>query len=185
MLLYLALLITPWLYLRPFLRRKISASGGHLSGTFLFVAWLCASLLLHTPGIGHLGLDLDVSLGLFLVLTLCSVSALFLLLLTLFALQRVNLLPPLLPELPPGSQPRELATLMLLNGLSISLACSSYHGLCTHPSSREAQGVAMEFRRAVCVEMPRRLHLRPLFKRLMFEASGTWFPEVRPLIYDV
>lgn len=126
--------------------------------------------------------DLSAELTFFLVIALCSVCALTLASLALRLAQHLHLMPPLLPGLPPASPRDELMRIMCINSLSIALSVTSYYNLCTSPTNVSSVWIART-KHALCVDLPLNTRVKPMFQGLVFQATGSWFPEVkqRPL----
>ncbi|KAK9835056.1 hypothetical protein WJX81_007542 [Elliptochloris bilobata] len=139
--LYGATCFFAYLYIRPLIRRGLgSASAGYINFYAVYIGWLCSAVFLHLPSFQALGIDIRTDLSVLLTIFLLS-------LLVLGALHACHLLAVGVGAAAPGGARgaagrKEALSLILLNSMSLSVACSTYYSFCGNAAATLAEGGA-------------------------------------------
>jgi len=118
--LFLMLLYT-YAYIRPLIRKNLgSASSATINWSAVYAAWLVSSLLYHFPPLEKLGFDIKADLSIALTIFLMSCVLLGSIVATLsFA-----------NKLPSRVGSRELLGIVVMNSMTLAMACSTYFSFC-------------------------------------------------------
>ncbi len=146
--LFLMLLYT-YAYIRPLIRKNLgSASSATINWSAVYAAWLVSSLLYHFPPLEKLGFDIKADLSIALTIFLMSCVLLGSI---VSALSFFN-------KLPSRVGSRELLGIVVMNSMTLAMACSTYFSFCgSGVDSAVAPDEGQAFKRYVCGTL-----LRPL-----------------------
>jgi hypothetical protein len=149
-----------YLYTRPLIRRQLgSASEGYINWSSIYVVWLCAAIFYHLPSLESMGIDVKGDLSMALTVFLLSLAVLGSLSMLYSAAVALRLLSPRLFNRSVGA--RDVFTLVVLNSMTLAIACSTYYSLCGNSGTANMDEASStdSVRTAVCGKWLRPLHV--------------------------
>ncbi|KAK9862826.1 hypothetical protein WJX84_007158 [Apatococcus fuscideae] len=174
--LYGATCFFAYLYLRPLIQRQLgSASRGFINYSSVYILWLCGAVFLHLPSFESLGIDFKADVSVFLAVFLLSLSSLAALhgLHSLAAMSKLITPRLLLPD----AKHRQMVSVILLNSLSLAVACSTYYSYCGNAAGQKGlSSSANDAKAAICGKWlhPVRSQSHPSFQKWMIYGEGSW-----------
>ncbi|GAB4822190.1 hypothetical protein N2152v2_009236 [Parachlorella kessleri] len=125
-----------YLYVRPLIRKRLgSASRGYINWGSVYIGWLISAVFYHMPSLQSMGVDVKADISLLLTVFLLSLAILGVLqggyeLAVLFKLVD--------PWLAVEGGAREAWAIVVLNSMTLALACSTYYNFCGNAGNRGA-----------------------------------------------
>lgn len=171
--LYGAIILFAYLYIRPLIRRRLgSASEGYINYYSLYLFWLGSAVFIHLPSFQSMGIDVKADISMLLTIFLLSL----LILAGLHTLHAVAVFFKLMSAAlySPGVGRRSMYTLVVLNSLTLAIACSTYYSFCGNAGLKQKDGSAGEFRAAICNKWLHPVAIRdhPIFASWVLYGEG-------------
>eukprot|EP00210_Caulerpa_lentillifera_P006894 g6591.t1 len=136
-------------YIQPLIRRGIgSASSGYLNYYSIYIFWLCSAVFYHLPKLEDMGMDLkaDISVMIFVfTVTVLMISL-------MHGLHRwavsCGYISPFL--ISPAAEASELRAAIMINSMSLAIACSTYFSFCGNAVAEEMNPSSSWMKKSVC-----------------------------------
>jgi len=161
-----------YLYVRPLIRKRLgSASGAYINWSTVYAVWLCAAVFYHLPSLESMGFDIKADVSILLNIFMLSCVLLGMIVVCYGVLFSFRTVSTKFLYIPPSS--KEMFSIVVLNSLTLALACSTYYSFCGNAAivgeQRDGRLSGEDaVRRYVCMDV-----LKPLPAR-RHSAYGSW-----------